>query len=86
MFKQEVIILNIIGGFRVFDLVYVMTSGGPARASEVISTYIVWNAFSSTSAGYYGYASALSICLIIITSIFVYIRLRMTRKAEEDVV
>ena len=80
-----VIILNIIGGFRVFDLVYIMTSGGPARASEVISTYIVWNAFSSTSAGYYGYASALSMYLIFITAIFVYLRVRLTRRSEEEI-
>lgn len=40
-----VIILNVIGGFQVFDSVFVMTGGGPANATTVIVERIYRNAF-----------------------------------------
>ena len=33
------VLLNIIGGFQVFDTIYVMTGGGPDHASEVLGSY-----------------------------------------------
>ena len=79
-----VVIINIISSFRVFDLVYVMTKGGPGRASEVISTYIVWMGFGSDSPNLFGYASTMSMYLILITAFFVFARIRLTRRAEEE--
>ncbi len=35
-----VLLLNVIGGLRIFDVVYVMTRGGPNRATEVLATYM----------------------------------------------
>src|SRR4029079_19298929 len=35
-----VVVLNLIGGWKVFELVYVMTSGGPDRATEVLSNHL----------------------------------------------
>ena len=35
----SVLILGFIYTFKVFDLVYVMTSGGPVNATELLSTY-----------------------------------------------
>ena len=78
-----IIILNLISGFKVFDLVYIMTRGGPVKASEVIAHYIYWNAFGTSSFGHYGYSSALSIYLILVISIFVYFRMKQMRKSEE---
>jgi ABC-type sugar transport system permease subunit len=34
-----VLVFTIIGGFNVFDVVWIMTEGGPNNASEVIATY-----------------------------------------------
>ncbi|UCC97232.1 MAG: sugar ABC transporter permease, partial [Phycisphaerales bacterium] len=34
-----VIVINIIGGIKVFDVIYVMTTGGPNHATEVLGTY-----------------------------------------------
>ncbi|HBF38160.1 MAG TPA: ABC transporter permease, partial [Firmicutes bacterium] len=36
---QSVLILGFIYTFKVFDLVYVMTKGGPVNATEVLSTF-----------------------------------------------
>ena len=37
--------ITLIGGFAVFDIIFVMTGGGPARATEVLGTYAYDNAF-----------------------------------------
>ena len=46
------IVMSIIGSFKVFDIVYVMTKGGPNHASEVIATYMYWQSFMNGSLGY----------------------------------
>ncbi|HOA79735.1 MAG TPA: sugar ABC transporter permease [Defluviitaleaceae bacterium] len=52
----------VVGSLKVFDLVYVLTRGGPARASEVTSTLMVETIFKSNK---YGYGSAMAIFVII---------------------
>jgi len=53
---MPVVIVNttiaFLGGFNVFDLVYVMTGGGPMHATEVIMTYTYQTAFKFHSMGY----------------------------------
>ncbi len=44
--------LTLIGGFAVFDLVFVMTGGGPANATEVLGTYAYSNAFQLSRISY----------------------------------
>jgi len=57
------IVLACIGSLKFFDLIYVMTGGGPSRATEVLASYIYSRAFTQFQ---YGYGSALSIVLLII--------------------
>jgi raffinose/stachyose/melibiose transport system permease protein len=40
-----VMALTLIGGFAVFDIIFVMTGGGPANATEVLGVYAYENAF-----------------------------------------
>jgi raffinose/stachyose/melibiose transport system permease protein len=47
-----VVVLNLIGGWKVFDLIYVLTGGGPNRATEVLSTYLFQQAFEFSKVGY----------------------------------
>jgi len=75
-------VLNIIGGFKVFDLVYVLTRGGPAHFSEVLTTYIFFHAFDVNGSNLLSYASAIAIVLTIISFVFAVIRIRMTRTVE----
>ena len=44
--------ITLIGGFAVFDLVFVMTGGGPAGASEVLGTLAYSNAFQLSRISY----------------------------------
>jgi ABC-type sugar transport system permease subunit len=73
------LLLNIIGGFQVFDTIYVLTGGGPNHASEVLGTYTYWQAFSAFGPGQMGYASAMAIVMILVLFAFSYVRIRMTR-------
>ena len=62
---NNVVVLSIIGGLKVFDIVYVLTNGGPGHATEVLTTY----AFQLYSRGQYGMSSALNTVLLVITAI-----------------
>jgi ABC-type sugar transport system permease subunit len=57
------LILNVVYSFEAFDLVYVMTSGGPGYATTVLTIYIYNTAFQTQS---FGYASALGILFMLI--------------------
>ncbi len=57
-----VVVLATINSFKVFDQIYVMTSGGPGRASLMIVNYIISISFQEMRLGY---ASALSMLLFL---------------------
>ncbi|MFC4587914.1 carbohydrate ABC transporter permease [Sphaerisporangium corydalis] len=44
-----ILLLSIIGSFQIFDLVQVLTNGGPYFATEVVNTYIYHLAFGGAS-------------------------------------
>lgn len=73
------VLLNIIGGFQVFDTIYVLTGGGPNHASESLGTYSYWQAFSAYGPGELGYASAISLVMTLGLFVFAYFRVRMSR-------
>lgn len=47
-----VLIMTVMWSFLTFDYVFVMTNGGPANSTEIMSTYIYKNAFVKYRAGY----------------------------------
>jgi len=49
---KMVIILQLIGALRAFDLVYVMTGGGPNHATELLAMHLFVNAFQNFNLGY----------------------------------
>ena len=77
--EAHVIVLSlaVINSFKVFDLVYTMTYGGPGRATQVMGTWMYFNAFQYYHAGY---GSAIAWIIAMITLIFAipYVR-RMSR-------
>lgn len=68
-----VVLNSLIGSFKVFDIIYVMTKGGPFHSSEVVSTYMYTNAFEMNRVGY-GAAISIFLALIIAFASILYIR------------
>ncbi len=52
--------LGIVGGLKVFDIIYIMTGGGPGHATQVINTMVI----DTYSIGLYGRSNAMGIVLI----------------------
>lgn len=73
------LLLNVVGGFQVFDTIYVMTGGGPDHASETLGTYSWWVAFSSYGPGQLGYAATIAVLMICVLFVFSYFRIRVSR-------
>lgn len=63
------IIIALIGSFRVFDIIWVMTKGGPGRSTEVFNTLI----YDTYSLGRYGEGNAMNLLLLFIISFFAVI-------------
>lgn len=65
---QVAVILCISGSLKSFDLVYIMTKGGPAHASELLATYM----YNSTFTTYrYGFGSAISTTIMVISLLLI---------------
>lgn len=63
-----------------FELVYVITKGGPNRASELVTTYLYEKAFRT---GEYGYASAMGVALFGIVFVIISVVMKTTKKENE---
>jgi len=57
------IVLAVVGSLKYFDLIYVMTDGGPNGSSEVMASYMYHKAFRGFD---FGYGSAIGFFLLII--------------------
>jgi ABC-type sugar transport system permease subunit len=69
--------LLLIGGFNVFDIVFVMTGGGPANATELIATYTYKEAFTQNRIGYGASLSLVMTAFSLIASVtFIWFRER----------
>jgi raffinose/stachyose/melibiose transport system permease protein len=74
-------LLAIIGSLRYFDLIYVMTGGGPEGASELMATYMYRTVFSSFQLGYGStIASAMFMIVTVISAIALYASRRFETK------
>jgi raffinose/stachyose/melibiose transport system permease protein len=64
---KSAIVLSLVGSLKYFDLIWVMTEGGPTGSTELMATYMYKNAFQTMKMGYG--ATIASAMFIIITSI-----------------
>lgn len=58
-----VIVTGLIGGMKVFDIIYAMTSGGPGNATETVMTVMMKKGISD---GFYSQGAAFGVCFFII--------------------
>ncbi len=84
MIRETILVLTtitVIGGFKVFDIVWVMTAGGPNNASNTLGGYLYRVGFRNDEMGY---ASALATLLFVITFALTFIQLRIGRTGKES--
>jgi multiple sugar transport system permease protein len=73
------LILNVIYSFQVFDLVFVMTGGGPGDATSVIVTYAYDQGFVTRDQGY---AAAIGVVLLLVMLAFTVVRWYSSRSRD----
>lgn len=73
-------VLSIVGSIKYFDLIWVMTSGGPAHSTELIATYMYKKTFLSWEMGY---GSALAFVLFLIAFLLSLGFTRLTSRNRE---
>lgn len=71
-----VVVISIINSFQVFDQIYVMTGGGPARSTSVLVHYLYQNAFQYFKMGY---ASAIGYVLFFLVFTVTLIQLKRAK-------
>lgn len=71
--------LTIIGSLQQFDLVWIMTGGGPANASSTMATYLISFGFQRYE---FGYGSAVAVILFIICFAFALIYQRFVLRRD----
>jgi len=77
-----VLLLTIIWMFNQFVLIFTMTGGGPAGATNVLSVKVYRLAFEQFR---YGDASALSVVMIMMMLVFIFFYIRALRKRGESI-
>ncbi|MFC0399868.1 carbohydrate ABC transporter permease [Paraburkholderia rhizosphaerae] len=79
---RTAVLLAVLGSLRYFDLIYVMTGGGPENASELMATYMYRTVFSSFQLGY---GSTIGSAMFIIVCAVAAVSLRFTRRYATEV-
>ena len=74
-------IMMIISCFKIYDVVAIMTDGGPGRSTKMLVTYIYDEAFVKVR---YGQASAISMVLLVIVLLITILQFRSEKKFSND--
>jgi raffinose/stachyose/melibiose transport system permease protein len=81
--RETILVLTtvtVIGGFKVFDIIWVMTAGGPNNSSHTLGSYLYRVGFRNDEMGY---ASAIASLLFVITFVLTIVQLKIGRSGEE---
>jgi len=76
------IVLSTIGTLKTFELPFIMTRGGPDGATRTLSLHIIDSLFGKYK---FGFASALSIVMLILVILVAYVQNRVLRAREEAI-
>jgi multiple sugar transport system permease protein len=74
-------VLMVIQSFQVFDVVFVLTGGGPGVSTELLVTYAYRQGFGSRQQGY---ASAIGVVIFLVVLLFTVLWWRSQRKGEDE--
>ena len=73
-------ILSMVGSLKYFDLIYVMTGGGPGTSTELMATYMYKQSFSNFNMGY---GSAVAAGMFILISMVALITMKLLNGKKE---
>lgn len=73
------VVLAVVGSLKYFDLIYVMTNGGPNGSSEVMASYMYSEAFKSYD---FGYGSAIGLFLLVICLVATWLIRKLTASKD----
>ncbi|GAA0356501.1 carbohydrate ABC transporter permease [Bacillus horti] len=73
------IILAITGAFRVFEMVYIITKGGPFNTSEVLGTYMYRKAITDQA---FGYGATIAVYIVILGVALALITNRLLKREQ----
>jgi len=76
------VVVNIIWSFQIFDIVYVMTNGGPGYSTTMLVNYAFDQGFGP--ARNFGYGAAVGVVLFLLTLVVTLVQLRGQRRHETD--
>ena len=75
------VLMSITGGMAAnYDIVHIMTDGGPFHATEVSATYIMRTAFQYANMGK---ANAMTVIMFVMTFVFGFLQLRVMTRGED---
>jgi len=74
---QTVLLLLVINGLQIFGLIYALTGGGLGTITQSMATYIYRSAFTDDN---FGYATALSVFLMVVVLGFTLISRELTKR------
>jgi raffinose/stachyose/melibiose transport system permease protein len=75
------VLMTVIWTLKAFDYIFIMTGGGPAGSSEVVSTLMYKQAFNEYEAGY---AAALGLSMTVVTAVILAVYQYLRKKGWED--
>ena len=76
---RTAILLSVIGSLKYFDLIWIMTGGGPSNATDVLATYMYDVAFSRSRLGY---GSAIAVVLFLLALVITPMVLLRTGRTD----
>ena len=78
---KSAIVMSVTGSLKYFDLVYVMTGGGPGTSTELMATYMYKTSFVTYNMGY---GSAIAAGMFILITIIAALIMRVMNQGGDD--
>ncbi len=75
------LVMRLIDAFRVLEVIYVLTFGGPGESTEVLSLHIYKTAFIGQKLGA---ASAISVLLLLVVMVLTWLALQMSNPLKQS--
>lgn len=76
------VLLTTLGTLRIFDMVWIMTAGGPSHATETVATHVYTTAFRFLDVGY---AQAMAMILLVVILVLTAVEYRLLNPRAEAV-